>query len=137
MATRGAAMASLTGVLALLAVYTDTAAASRENGILRLVSAGAWLQTYKQKPLADCDPETPLVIWLQGGPGASGTGVTENVAQLHNLTTGFGQFTEVGPYGTDWEPRKHAWTDQAHVLFVDNPVGTGFSYVEDGGSFGG
>lgn len=80
-----------------------------------------WLQPYKQLPLEETAVDTPLVIWLQGGPGASGTG--------------FGQFTEVGPYDMDGNARKFAWTERAHVLFVDNPVGTGFSYVEKGGSF--
>lgn len=59
----------------------------------------------------------PLVIWLQGGPGASGVG--------------FGQFTEVGPFGVGWETRRPAWTDVADVVFLDQPVGTGFSYVDD------
>lgn len=59
----------------------------------------------------------PLVIWLQGGPGASGVG--------------FGNFEEVGPYEIGWKPRKTAWTDVADIVFIDNPVGTGFSYVEN------
>eukprot|EP00873_Tetraselmis_striata_P026182 jgi/Tetstr1/446446/TSEL_033988.t1 len=80
-----------------------------------------WLQPYKQQPLGDAATGTPLIIWLQGGPGASGTG--------------FGQFTEVGPVDMDDKWREFAWTERAHVLFVDNPVGTGFSYVEEGGTF--
>lgn len=38
---------------------------------------------------------------------------------------------EIGPYNDDWSPRKHAWTQSANLLFVDNPVGTGYSYVDD------
>jgi len=34
-----------------------------------------------------------------------------------------------------WEPRKHSWARNANLLFVDNPVGTGFSYVEKGANF--
>ena len=67
------------------------------------------------------DDKKSLVIWLNGGPGASSMG---------------GLFTENGPI----RMKKHsngtvglhsidsAWTYDAHVLYVDQPVGTGFSY---------
>ncbi|XP_017059155.1 retinoid-inducible serine carboxypeptidase-like isoform X2 [Drosophila ficusphila] len=64
--------------------------------------------------------ERPLAIWLQGGPGVS--------------STGYGNFEELGPvdlYG-DW--RSWTWVKDMNVLFIDNPVGTGFSYV-DGSSY--
>lgn len=60
--------------------------------------------------------ERPLVLWLQGGPGGSGTG--------------FGNFEEIGPLNRNLEPRKTSWTQAASLLFVDNPVGTGFSYTD-------
>ncbi|XP_037544740.1 retinoid-inducible serine carboxypeptidase [Nematolebias whitei] len=65
---------------------------------------------------ADQDRPLPLVMWLQGGPGGSGTG--------------FGNFEEIGPLDRDLQPRKTSWVQAASVLFVDNPVGTGFSYTE-------
>lgn len=61
--------------------------------------------------------DKPLVIWLQGGPGASGTG--------------YGNFEEIGPLDTKLNPRKHTWVKDYNVLFIDNPVGTGFSYVDN------
>ncbi|XP_035511236.1 retinoid-inducible serine carboxypeptidase [Morone saxatilis] len=60
--------------------------------------------------------DLPLVMWLQGGPGGSGSG--------------FGNFDEIGPLNRDLEPRKTSWVQAASVLFVDNPVGTGFSYTD-------
>ena len=57
----------------------------------------------------------PLVIWLQGGPGASGTG--------------FGNFAEIGPLDAKLQPRANSWLNYANLLFIDNPVGTGYSYV--------
>ncbi|XP_076058422.1 retinoid-inducible serine carboxypeptidase-like isoform X2 [Oratosquilla oratoria] len=59
----------------------------------------------------------PLVLWLQGGPGASSTGI--------------GNFLEIGPHDPTMKNRTNAWTEEVNVLFVDNPVGTGFSYVDD------
>ncbi|GLT80831.1 hypothetical protein SLA2020_522450 [Shorea laevis] len=58
----------------------------------------------------------PIILWLQGGPGASGVGM--------------GNFEEVGPLDTNLNPRNSTWLKKADLLFVDNPVGTGYSFVE-------
>ncbi|XP_020599982.1 serine carboxypeptidase-like 51 [Phalaenopsis equestris] len=63
----------------------------------------------------------PTVLWLQGGPGASGVGM--------------GNFEEIGPLDTNLKPRNSTWLQNANLLFVDNPVGTGYSYVEDSKSY--
>ncbi|XP_023017485.2 retinoid-inducible serine carboxypeptidase [Leptinotarsa decemlineata] len=57
--------------------------------------------------------ERPLIIWLQGGPGAS--------------SVGYGNFAEIGPLDADLKPRNTTWVKNANILFVDNPVGVGFS----------
>lgn len=58
------------------------------------------------------------VIWLNGGPGCSSMD---------------GALMEVGPYrvqpGGQLEYNNGSWDEFANLLFVDNPVGTGFSYV--------
>ncbi|XP_037496307.1 LOW QUALITY PROTEIN: serine carboxypeptidase-like 51 [Jatropha curcas] len=59
----------------------------------------------------------PIILWLQGGPGASGVAI--------------GNFEEIGPLDTNLKPRNSTWLQVADLLFVDNPVGTGFSFVED------
>ncbi|KAM3964078.1 retinoid-inducible serine carboxypeptidase [Aphomia sociella] len=61
--------------------------------------------------------ERPLVVWLQGGPGGSSTGI--------------GNFEILGPLDLRLQERNYTWVKNFNVLFVDNPVGTGFSYVED------
>ncbi|KAF7698291.1 retinoid-inducible serine carboxypeptidase [Silurus meridionalis] len=60
--------------------------------------------------------DLPLVMWLQGGPGGS--------------SCGFGNFAEIGPLDVDLQPRETSWVNAASVLFVDNPVGTGYSYTD-------
>nr|CAB3460615.1 unnamed protein product [Digitaria exilis] len=60
---------------------------------------------------------TPLLLWLQGGPGCSGL---------------LGNFFELGPYfvSPDAEtlsPNPFAWNRRFGLLFIDSPLGTGFS----------
>lgn len=59
----------------------------------------------------------PIILWLQGGPGSSGVAL--------------GNFQEIGPLDKDLKPRNSTWLKLADLLFVDNPVGTGYSFVED------
>ncbi|XP_057571442.1 retinoid-inducible serine carboxypeptidase isoform X2 [Hippopotamus amphibius kiboko] len=73
-----------------------------------------WWLYYATNPSKNFS-ELPLVMWLQGGPGGS--------------STGFGNFEEIGPLDSDLKPRRTTWLQAASLLFVDNPVGTGFSYV--------
>ncbi|ELK01699.1 retinoid-inducible serine carboxypeptidase [Pteropus alecto] len=74
-----------------------------------------WWLYYATNPCKNFS-ELPLVMWLQGGPGGS--------------STGFGNFEEIGPLDSDLKPRRTTWLQSASLLFVDNPVGTGFSYVD-------
>ncbi|KAJ1397778.1 Serine carboxypeptidase, serine active site [Sesbania bispinosa] len=59
----------------------------------------------------------PIILWLQGGPGSSAIGL--------------GNFQEIGPLDINMNPRNFTWLKKADLLFVENPVGTGYSYVED------
>ncbi|KAL2904719.1 Serine carboxypeptidase-like 50 [Bienertia sinuspersici] len=60
--------------------------------------------------------ETPLLIWLQGGPGCSSM---------------VGNFYELGPWRVnhkiELERNYGSWNRIFGVLFLDNPIGTGFS----------
>jgi carboxypeptidase D len=58
------------------------------------------------------------VIWLNGGPGCSSMD---------------GALMEIGPYrlkdNETLEYNEGSWDEFANLLFVDQPVGTGFSFV--------
>ncbi|GJQ71733.1 hypothetical protein Trydic_g11426 [Trypoxylus dichotomus] len=64
----------------------------------------------------------PVILWLQGGPG---------------LTSLVGLFLENGPFQLenkfDIRLRMYSWTKRFSVVYVDNPVGTGYSYTRKGG----
>ncbi|XP_015127285.1 venom serine carboxypeptidase [Diachasma alloeum] len=69
---------------------------------------------------AEMNPKTaPVVLWLQGGPGA---------------TSLYGLFTENGPFmvtkNKTLAMRKYAWSTNHNLLYIDNPVGTGYSFTE-------
>jgi carboxypeptidase D len=59
------------------------------------------------------------VIWLNGGPGCSSMD---------------GALMEIGPYRVkpdgNLKYNDGSWDEFANVLFIDNPVGTGYSYVD-------
>ncbi|XP_059473210.1 retinoid-inducible serine carboxypeptidase-like isoform X2 [Neocloeon triangulifer] len=64
------------------------------------------------------DPTSiPIVIWLQGGPGLGGSG--------------YGNFKGMGPLDLELNPRNTSWVHHVNVLYLDNPVGSGYSYVDD------
>jgi vitellogenic carboxypeptidase-like protein len=66
----------------------------------------------------------PLLLWLQGGPGGSSL---------------FGLFIENGPLyvsknGSVFR-RDITWNTNYHMLYIDNPVGTGFSFTNESGGY--
>uniref|UniRef100_A0A913IBI9 Tyrosine-protein kinase receptor n=1 Tax=Strongyloides stercoralis TaxID=6248 RepID=A0A913IBI9_STRER len=77
-----------------------------------------WLFAAKNNTLNE---NRPLILWLQGGPGAS--------------STGFGNLEELGPKDLNGNDRNYTWLQISDLIFVDNPVGSGFSYVDSDDKF--
>ncbi|EGU86159.1 hypothetical protein FOQG_14759 [Fusarium oxysporum f. sp. raphani 54005] len=68
------------------------------------------------------NPETdPLLLWMSGGPGASGE---------MGLFMGSGPCT-VNPDGNSTKRLDYSWIDRANVVYIDQPVGVGFSKITD------
>ncbi|KAJ2862817.1 hypothetical protein GGI22_002099 [Coemansia erecta] len=62
--------------------------------------------------------DAPIILWMNGGPGCS------------SFT---GLLMELGPCRVDKGGKtasfhKYGWDDQAHVIFLDQPLNVGFSY---------
>ncbi|KAI6659308.1 Serine carboxypeptidase S10 family member 1-like [Oopsacas minuta] len=75
-----------------------------------------WFFESRSKPSED-----PLILWLTGGPGCAST-----LALL----------VENGPFLIDNDNGKlnynpYGWNSFANLLYVDQPVGTGFSYTDN------
>ncbi|KAL6903466.1 hypothetical protein ACP4OV_004279 [Aristida adscensionis] len=70
---------------------------------------------------ADKEPEKkPLLLWLNGGPGCS--------------SVAYGAAQELGPflvrgYGTNLTLNAYSWNRAVNLLFLEAPVGVGFSYT--------
>ncbi|XVF85992.1 hypothetical protein PTKIN_Ptkin17bG0165100 [Pterospermum kingtungense] len=60
----------------------------------------------------------PLTLWFNGGPGCS--------------SLGFGAFMEHGPFqpGEDGDliKNKYSWNLESNMLYLESPIGVGFSY---------
>ena len=65
------------------------------------------------------DPATdPIILWMTGGPGCS-----SEVALF-----GENGPCQVNDAGTDTTLNPYSWNNNATLIYIDQPVGTGFSY---------
>ncbi|CAG2166942.1 unnamed protein product, partial [Oppiella nova] len=71
-------------------------------------------------PALNGNKSAPVLLWLDGGPGASSL---------------FSQFAQHGPIVLDknLKPslREYTWAKEFSVIYIDNPVGTGFSFTDN------
>ncbi|GAA5898408.1 hypothetical protein JCM8208_006975 [Rhodotorula glutinis] len=67
------------------------------------------------------DPSSdPVVLWLNGGPGCSSfTGLLQELGPCR-----------ARPAGEDTVFNPHSWSNNASIIFLDQPVGVGYSYAD-------
>uniref|UniRef100_A0A7C9DG00 Uncharacterized protein n=1 Tax=Opuntia streptacantha TaxID=393608 RepID=A0A7C9DG00_OPUST len=76
---------------------------------------------------SEANPERdPLMVWLNGGPGCSS--LTGLVYQIGPLMFNYSAFNFEAGVPT-FQPNPNSWTKVASIIFLDSPVGTGFSYA--------
>ena len=63
------------------------------------------------------------MIWLQGGPGGSSM---FGLLEIHGPIQAV--FDDFGDVKAKMNP--HAWSKKANMIYIDNPVGAGFSYSD-------
>ncbi|GJN87454.1 hypothetical protein Rhopal_000403-T1 [Rhodotorula paludigena] len=62
----------------------------------------------------------PVVLWLNGGPGCSSfTGLLQELGPCR-----------IQPNGHEPVYNPYSWTNNASVIFLDQPVGVGYSYTD-------
>lgn len=110
----------------------DARAASQVyfNGFKQITSFSGYFtvdKTYNSNlffwffPALNDNASAPVMLWLQGGPGASSL---------------IGLFGENGPFSVKNKKglrlRDYAWTNDHSVIYIDSPAGTGYSFTKGG-----
>jgi carboxypeptidase C (cathepsin A) len=89
--------------------YIDVSAPTEKEGSRRMFY---WFAESQDAPKTD-----PVLLWTNGGPGCTGLG---------------GFLSEMGPFrvgkdGKDLAINEFSWTKLANMVFIEQPVGVGFS----------
>ena len=91
------------------------------RGYVNLPTSRTYMHYWLLRSKLDTN-SSPLVIFLEGGPGCD--------PELH-LLNGIGNYN-LGGYGTDTKDlmeNKFSWGEIANLLFIDQPIGVGLSPV--------
>ncbi|KAL3730236.1 hypothetical protein ACJRO7_027270 [Eucalyptus globulus] len=74
--------------------------------------------------------DDPLVLWITGGPGCSTLS-----AILYEIGPFTFNYENLTPSRPTLKVHEYSWTKVANIIFVDEPVGAGFSYANNWESY--
>ncbi|KAF8034221.1 hypothetical protein BT93_C0492 [Corymbia citriodora subsp. variegata] len=74
--------------------------------------------------------DDPPVLWITGGPGCST--LSAILYEIGPLTF---NYENLSPSRPTLKVHEYSWTKVANIIFVDEPVGTGFSYANNWESY--
>ncbi|VDO19430.1 unnamed protein product [Heligmosomoides polygyrus] len=88
------------------------------SGYLKANQENTWHMHYMLTESKDNPDTDPVLVWFNGGPGCSSYA---------------GLFEELGPFyvnfgGDTLYENKYSWNAKANVLYLESPIGVGFSY---------
>ncbi|KAK5968124.1 Carboxypeptidase [Trichostrongylus colubriformis] len=88
------------------------------SGYLNANDNGTWQMHYMLTESRSDPSSDPLIVWFNGGPGCSSY---------------VGLFEELGPFYVNYDGESlyenvYAWNTKANVLYLESPIGVGFSY---------
>ncbi|VDM78364.1 unnamed protein product, partial [Strongylus vulgaris] len=88
------------------------------SGYLNANDNGTWQMHYMLTESRSSPSNDPLLVWFNGGPGCSSL---------------LGLFEELGSFYVNFDgatlyENVYAWNAKANVLYLESPIGVGFSY---------
>ncbi|CAI2343240.1 unnamed protein product [Caenorhabditis sp. 36 PRJEB53466] len=88
------------------------------SGYVDANANGTWRMHYMLTESRSNPDTDPLLVWFNGGPGCSSLG---------------GLFEELGPFYVNFDgetlyENPYAWNAKANVLYLESPIGVGYSY---------
>ncbi|CCD66273.1 Serine carboxypeptidase ctsa-3.1 [Caenorhabditis elegans] len=88
------------------------------SGYVDANANGTWKMHYMLTESRSNPDTDPLLVWFNGGPGCSSLG---------------GLFEELGPFYVNFDGQTlyenpYAWNAKANVLYLESPIGVGYSY---------
>lgn len=82
---------------------------------------------FVQSQLGNTNPQVPLILWLNGGPGIILL-ISIGCSSMMGLLQEIGPFIFMNDDDEQLSINDYSWNKLAHLLFLESPSGVGFSH---------